>query len=53
VEGGRARLAEVRTGIRDGRRREVLGGLDEDDLVVLHPDDTLEDGSRVAPLEND
>jgi HlyD family secretion protein len=47
VEGGRARKRTVRTGIRDGRNREVLGGLAEGDRVVLFPPDDLADGDRV------
>jgi HlyD family secretion protein len=47
---GRARLAAVRTGLRDGRTREVLEGLAAGDRVVLHPEADLEDGDRVEPL---
>jgi HlyD family secretion protein len=49
VEDGRARLRAVKTGIRDGRRREVLQGLAEGEIVILHPE-TIEDGARVEPL---
>jgi HlyD family secretion protein len=47
VEGGRAREVEVRTGLRDGRVREVLAGLAEGDRVILYPDAALTDGARV------
>lgn len=47
VEGGRARLVRVRTGVEDGRRREVLHGLAPGDLVLVHPETTIADGARV------
>lgn len=50
VRDGRARLVEVRTGLRDGRVREVVEGLEPGDTVILHPDDAVEDGARVEPL---
>ncbi|MHC4340626.1 MAG: efflux RND transporter periplasmic adaptor subunit [Planctomycetota bacterium] len=48
--GKTAHLAPIKTGLRDGRVREVLEGLDEGDRVVLHPDTALEDGTEVEPL---
>ena len=51
VEQGAARLRAVKTGLRDGRRREITSGLDPGDVVVLHPDETISDGVRVKPLE--
>ncbi len=50
VEEGRARLRSVVVGLRDGKRREVLGGLSERDVVLLHPDDTIQEGTRIQPL---
>jgi len=49
VEGGRAVERAVKTGLRDGRRREVLDGLAEGETVVAHPE-TIEDGVRVEAL---
>lgn len=49
VDGGRARLTPVRTGIGDDRHRVVLEGLSNGDRVVLYPASTLEDGARVRP----
>jgi len=49
IEDGRARIVTVKTGIRDGRKREVLEGLAEGDQIIIHPDATLEDAARVAP----
>jgi len=50
VVDGRARATAVQTGIRDGRVRELLGGLGESATVILHPSEDLEDGARVEPL---
>jgi len=49
VEGGRARRRAVETGLRDGRRREVLSGLSAGETVVLHPE-SIDDGTRLEPL---
>ena len=46
--GGRARVQAVQVGRRNGAEAEVIDGLREGDLVVLHPADTLQDGSRIA-----
>lgn len=53
VRDGAARLAPVETGLRDGRVREVLRGLDAGDKVILHPDPELEDGAAVEKLAVD
>jgi HlyD family secretion protein len=50
VADGRAHLRAVETGLRDRRFREVLGGLEQGDVVVLHPEDAVADGARVKPL---
>ncbi|MGQ0613661.1 MAG: efflux RND transporter periplasmic adaptor subunit [Planctomycetaceae bacterium] len=49
IEGDHARLARVETGIRSGRHREVLSGLQEGDRVMLHPPPELEEGARIRP----
>jgi HlyD family secretion protein len=49
LESGRARLVPVELGRRNGLEAQVLSGLQEDQQVVVHPSDTLEDGARVAP----
>ena len=51
VIGGRAGLRTVQVGRRNGTEAEVIGGLREGDLVVLHPADTLKDGSRISGRE--
>lgn len=50
VDGGRARRRAVHIGQRGTTEVEVLGGLEEDTPVVLHPSDQVDDGVRVAPL---
>jgi HlyD family secretion protein len=47
VEDGRTAIVRVETGLADGRVREVLSGLGEGDVVVVHPDRDLEAGSVV------
>ncbi len=51
IEDGRARVVAVKTGIRDGRKREVLEGLSAGDRILIHPDPALSDGTRVTVLE--
>jgi HlyD family secretion protein len=50
VEAGKALLTGVETGLRDGLVREVTGGLTEGDTVILHPDESLADGSPVEGI---
>jgi HlyD family secretion protein len=45
---GRARQAIVELGHQTGQEAEVLGGLPEGARVILHPGDTLTDGTRVT-----
>ena len=52
VEDGEARDRAVRTGLRDGRHREVLEGLAPGEVVVLHPGSSIEDGARIRRLED-
>ena len=44
---GRARLTPIQPGIEGGGFTEVRGGLAQGDVVIIHPDRALEDGSRV------
>jgi HlyD family secretion protein len=48
VTGGRARLRRVGLGHRGARETEVLSGLQAGDTVIVHPDDRMRDGVRVA-----
>jgi HlyD family secretion protein len=45
---GRAQRTLVTLGLRTGREAEVTDGLSEGATVIVHPGDTIEDGSRVA-----
>ncbi|MGE0372959.1 MAG: efflux RND transporter periplasmic adaptor subunit [Gammaproteobacteria bacterium] len=47
VEDDRARRHKVEIGHRNGLQAQVLGGLQGGETVIVHPDDTLEDGARV------
>jgi HlyD family secretion protein len=47
VEGGRAEVREVTVGHRTGLEAEITEGLEEGEWVITHPDDRLEDGTRV------
>jgi HlyD family secretion protein len=46
-QNGRARVATVEAGHSDGRFTEVLSGLKAGDKLLLHPPDTVADGSSV------
>ena len=46
-QNGEARLTAVETGHSDGRATEVLSGLKKGDKVLMHPPDTVGDGSSV------
>jgi HlyD family secretion protein len=45
---GKARTITVEAGHSDGRLTEVLGGLKADDEVLLHPPDSVKEGSEVV-----
>ncbi len=47
VEGKRARLKIVTLGHRSGLTAEIVSGLTEGEAVITHPDEAIEDGSRV------
>ncbi|MCZ7618677.1 MAG: HlyD family efflux transporter periplasmic adaptor subunit [Myxococcota bacterium] len=49
VEGGRARRRPVEVGAQATFDVEIRAGLSEGDVVILHPSDRLDDGTRVAP----
>jgi HlyD family secretion protein len=52
VSGGRARLALVEIGQRNGLAAELLSGLVEGDEVIAHPAEEVADGVRVARRES-
>lgn len=47
VDNGRAVLKEVKTGIEGQKHIEIVEGLKEGQLVILSPDNSLEDGMKV------
>ncbi|MFN3842289.1 MAG: efflux RND transporter periplasmic adaptor subunit [Rehaibacterium terrae] len=47
IDGRRARLVPVRTGLSGGGLVEIVDGLQEGQRVIVHPDRELEDGDRV------
>ncbi|MEI6034107.1 MAG: HlyD family efflux transporter periplasmic adaptor subunit [Verrucomicrobiae bacterium] len=49
VEGGRAKLTPVEISHTNGIAAEVTGGISEGQKVVLHPPDTVSEGSSVRP----
>jgi HlyD family secretion protein len=53
VEDGRARRHRLEIGHRNGLQAQVLGGLQGGETVIVHPDDTLEDGARVRDRTKD
>jgi HlyD family secretion protein len=49
AEGGKARRRPVQVGHTNGLETEVLGGLEEGAVVVLHPSDRVQDDTPIAP----
>lgn len=47
IDGSRARLTPVRTGLQGGGLVEILDGLQANDRLIVHPDRELRDGARV------
>jgi HlyD family secretion protein len=47
IQDGRARLTSVEIGHQNGQEAEVRAGLGEGDEVIVHPGDTIADGTRV------
>ncbi|HKJ33163.1 MAG TPA: HlyD family efflux transporter periplasmic adaptor subunit [Balneolales bacterium] len=48
INNKRAHLRKVDIGVKSGLMAEVLSGLKDGDLVITHPDEALEDGTRVS-----
>ena len=48
IDDDRARLRTVDVGQRNSDEAQILGGLDAGQTIVLHPPDTLTDGSRTT-----
>jgi HlyD family secretion protein len=45
---GQARLRDVKPGQRSGLAVQILDGLNEGESVIIHPDETVGDGVRIA-----
>jgi HlyD family secretion protein len=50
-QGGSAKLTSIQAGHSDGRFTEILSGLAAGDQVLLHPPDTVKDGTPVVKRE--
>ena len=50
IERGRARAVPVEIGHRNTAFAEVLNGVSEGSLVILHPSDRVSDGVRVTAI---
>jgi HlyD family secretion protein len=48
VRNGRAVTRAVQVGHRGPLQTEALGGLDPDDIVIIHPGASVHEGARVA-----
>jgi len=48
IDGGRARLTPVRTGLQGSGLVEILEGLQANDRLIVHPNRELEDRARVS-----
>jgi len=49
IEGGIANRKQIQTGRRNGLEVEVVSGVGEGALVILHPSDAVSDGKAVIP----
>jgi HlyD family secretion protein len=51
LDGGEARLRQISVGRRGAREVQISSGLAAGERVILHPDERLEDGTRVRPTD--
>lgn len=51
VSGGRVRRRLVDVGRQGGLYTEIVGGMQQGETVIIHPEGTLEDGARVQTRE--
>ena len=49
VKNDKAILREVKVGHRTGLAAEILSGLTEGEEVISHPDNSIEEGTRIRP----
>ena len=52
VDDDTARLRQIRIGHRNGMEAEVLDGLNQGDVVIMHPSDRVADGVKVTARRN-
>lgn len=48
-ENNRARLRKIERGHSNGLASEIVSGLTEGETVIIHPDESIKDGTRVKP----
>jgi len=48
VKNNKAQLRTVQTGYSNGLSTQIVSGLNEGEMVILHPDNSLKDGRRVS-----
>ena len=46
-EGGKAKRRSVEVGHRNGLVAQIVSGVEEGGVVITHPSDQIEDGTRV------
>jgi HlyD family secretion protein len=51
AENRRARLRFVAIGPRNDSDAQALKGLSKGDVVIVHPNDSIKDGVRIAPRD--
>ena len=51
VEGGLAKRRDVTLGRRNGLSAQVLSGIEEGETLIAHPDDAVDEGVEVTPLD--
>ena len=51
VDKGRARLTNVKIGLMNDYQAEVISGVILDDTVIVAPESSINDGTRVEPIE--
>jgi HlyD family secretion protein len=49
VKNNKALIREVKVGHRTGLAAEILSGLTEGEVVISHPDNSIEEGTRLRP----
>lgn len=53
IRNGRAKLQPVEVGLLNDERVEIIKGIEENELVILAPESSLEDGDKVKPILRD